>query len=735
MTEGWRHSWIDLLSSLRGVSAREIEGTPTGSEAVISTPSSTQDASHDPKSHDAHVSDDEPPFHSSKIAGDEHAQVSDEVTEANSIAVNSAIEQEEHVARSPKQPDVSRTGYTFAAVIALLVTVPWILSVLPVREFLFEPKPPAPDVVATFDGGRVTLADVEAHRKLFSPSGQLEFTHSLEFLRRNVEDLISDRLVLHWAAERKPEAEETFRHAVKHINENLSLDALGAQLTDRAIPILESEILDYYESNKLRFGERTFAQAREEIRSILTAQKEPEFIDSYIAQLRENASITRDLGLLDIPKPSDDEIERYYKENLKEFAVPRRFVIDEIEFPRIKFGNDTQQRANDVLLSIRGGRSFRDAANSLPDARVFTGLTLAEGTRHPDWDKNVLAQAPGALSHVFQAGDSFYVVRLNEISEARVKSLTEVRSEIEQIVARRKEQGWYEANSHKTFFTLNGQRYTLGEFYAEYQELPPKLRTKYAGPEGLKKLAEFLIDRMLLVADTYDKLLDMKTKPFADEKRLGLLRQMMEQEEIDDKIEVTDAEMRDFHAQNADRLATPPKSRIRYVRIGLGTSDDEAIRARNRTEEAYNKLVPGFFGEAADFAAVAQEYSEDPESAAQGGEFPNWIGEDSDLLLEIANHPFHEAVMRLDVGDISKPFRLARSLYIVQVIERTEPQPLSFEDAKPFIQELLTDRKHDALTAEFQTRLLKEANVVMYSQVLREYLDSHSQPGGGETTK
>ena len=204
---------------------------------------------------------------------------------------------------------------------------------------------------------------------------------------------------------------------------------------------------------------------------------------------------------------------------------------------------------------------------------------------------------------------------------------------------------------------------------------------------------------------------------------------------MDDKIEIAETEMELYYEENGERMVPPPKARIRYIRIGLGSSDDEERRARERAEEAYDMLVPGLFRNGADFATVAQEYSEDPDSAAKGGEIDGWIGESSDLLLELAEHPLHEAALGLEPGEISKPFQMAGSLYIVEVLERTDPEPLSFEEARPFIEEVLTERKHRSLAADLQERLLKEADVVMYLEVLEAYFKKLSQPSAKDGAK
>jgi parvulin-like peptidyl-prolyl isomerase len=246
---------------------------------------------------------------------------------------------------------------------------------------------------------------------------------------------------------------------------------------------------------------------------------------------------------------------------------------------------------------------------------------------------------------------------------------------------------------------------------------------EYAGPEGMKVLAEQIIERLLLVEDTYDQLLDIENQELATEARLQVLQQMLHQEEVDDKIEITNEEIQSFYDENAAMMSAPPQMRIRYIRIGLGNNEDEAAAARVKSDEAYKKLVPGLFQEGEDFASVAQGYSEDPETAANGGELPGWIGESTDILTEIELHPFHEMILWLPPGDISPPFEFSGSLYIVQVIERTEPEFMSLDEARPYIEEILKIQKHEQLLTELQEKLLQDASFEIYPTVIDGYLD------------
>ena len=348
-----------------------------------------------------------------------------------------------------------------------------------------------------------------------------------------VEDLISDRIVLRWAAERKPQGDESFRHAAKHIDEELSLAALSDQIHEEQLTVSESDLRAYYDANRAALAGQTFEEAREGISRTLKARREPDYVASYVERLRSNASITRNYDLLRVPSPTDDELRRYYDENRDSFKLTRRVIVDELAFPIGSFGDAARQKAADALLRIRGGATFSEASADKEGTRMASGREVAEGTEAPEWETAVFALVPGELASVFQAEDAFYVVRLVDSRPARSRELSEVRAEVAEAVARRKEEAWFAANGDKTLFTIKSERYNLGQFYDEFRELPRGLRLEYSAPDGMKRLADDLIDRMLLVSDTYDQLLDVKTRPQADESRLRLMAQMMEQEEVD----------------------------------------------------------------------------------------------------------------------------------------------------------------------------------------------------------
>ena len=716
MSEGWKQVWQDIFNSIRGEVKSEDAALPEDSEQI-------SDEQTAPLAADAigeNVSS-----ATEAIAPQETGSVTEIQLEAQPTHVEGEPETSSaEIKPSPPWQRIRENGVLLIAIV-IVVAVVWISSR---SGSLSAPQPPAPDVIASFNGGQITIADLEAHLTLLVPDEFQEVMNSPHTLELVVQDMVTDELARQWAVERQPDTDETFAHTMEHITEEINLESFDSQLHEDAAIVSESEIQNYYYTNREQFGDQTLDTVRETIRQTLVADREQGYVEDYIQRLKDNASITRNFELLDVPAPTEDALRRYYEENTAQFALPRQVVVDELEFPIGQDESAARQQADDALLSLRSGATFEQLTQENTGIVFTSAASVSEGSRGSEWETAVFGLTEGEISGVFRAGNSFHIVRLISSENERTKTFEEVRDLILPIVQQQLTDVWFQENADRTLFTIKGRRYTVGQFYQEYQELSPVIQAQFAGSEGMRNLAEQLIERLLLVEDTYDQLLDSQNQPLTDETRLQVLKQMLHQENVDDQIEVTDEEMQQFYNENQDLMAMPAQARIRYIRIGLGSSEDEAQRARDRADEAYNRLVPGARQTGEVFAAIAREYSEDPETAANGGEFPGWIGEGADLLVEAEVHPFHERVLTLQPGEISPVFEFGDSLYIVQVIEHTEPQTLTFEQAQPYIQEILYQQEHETLTVQLENSLLEQAGFTIYPSVLETYLSQSLTP-------
>src|SRR5579862_9135569 len=142
--------------------------------------------------------------------------------------------------------------------------------------------------------------------------------------------------------------------------------------------------------------------------------------------------------------------------------------------------------------------------------------------------------------------------------------------------------------------------------------------------------------------------------------------------EITSQITITDKDITDFYAANkasfnlaepqihlAQILVTPvPDSSVRNLKNDKAQNEDQA---RKKIENLYARLRQG-----EDFAQIAQNYSEDPNSSQNGGD----LGFIAESALEKANIDLRKAVLALRPGEITPMQRTAEGYRILKLVTR-----------------------------------------------------------------
>ncbi|MCC7174376.1 MAG: peptidylprolyl isomerase [Bryobacterales bacterium] len=196
--------------------------------------------------------------------------------------------------------------------------------------------------------------------------------------------------------------------------------------------------------------------------------------------------------------------------------------------------------------------------------------------------------------------------------------------------------------------------------------------------------------------------------------------------EITSHINITDKDVADFYNANresfnlaepqvhlAQLLVTPhPDPNVRNLKGDKAQNDEQA---RKKILMLQGRLKAG-----EDFTMVAQSFSEDPESAPNGGD----LGFIPESALEKANVELRKMVMQLAPGQFSPVIRTAEGYRILKVISK-EPagqRDLSDPRVQQTIREQLLNRKDTLLKAAYYERARNEAKVVNHfaNSILKE---------------
>jgi peptidyl-prolyl cis-trans isomerase SurA len=146
---------------------------------------------------------------------------------------------------------------------------------------------------------------------------------------------------------------------------------------------------------------------------------------------------------------------------------------------------------------------------------------------------------------------------------------------------------------------------------------------------------------------------------FREEVREQIQMQRLREREVDDRIEISDAEIDQFLADQKTGGATRSEYLLAHVLVRLPeqASPEQLDAARKKAEKARAEAVSGV-----DFAKIAASYSDAPD-ALQGGAM-GWRAEDR--LPEL----FAGAARGMKPGQVSEVLRSPGGFHVVKLVER-----------------------------------------------------------------
>jgi peptidyl-prolyl cis-trans isomerase SurA len=305
--------------------------------------------------------------------------------------------------------------------------------------------------------------------------------------------------------------------------------------------------------------------------------------------------------------------------------------------------------------------------------------------------------------------------------------------------------------------TVNGRSITYADLDKQYAaaQLPQPRTTGGAAAEGEDSVAvtrlevlRTLIDNEIMLqraeklglmaqeADVDAKLNELKApytqeefqKRLADRKitaeelktqiRRDLSVQRLFNKEITSHISITDKDVADAYNANregfnlaeaqlhiAQLLVTPnPDPNVRNLKANKAQNADQA---KKKIQMLAARLKQGD-----DFAMLAQNYSEDPESAANGGD----IGFIPESAMEKADVELRKAVMQLQPGQISPIIQMPGGYRIFKLISREPAGQRELNDPRvqQTIREGLLNRKDALYRAAYYEAARNEAKITNY---------------------
>jgi len=227
--------------------------------------------------------------------------------------------------------------------------------------------------------------------------------------------------------------------------EQVRLEQLRPETLNRMIDNIL--VLQVAEERGLRVPARFFEEWKEKVMEQMKLTSEEEFVRQVelqgtsvevIRKQFEESLLLQEVRRMEVDSKvsvSEPEIGERYREHVAEYTEPAKVRLREIV---VKFDATTEvdqgQKARRLLQEIRQGADFAEVArmHSESSSREAGGdLGFFERGELTDaLEKAAFALSPGEVSDVIRMESAFYVIRVEEKVDEKVKTLEEVRSEV-----------------------------------------------------------------------------------------------------------------------------------------------------------------------------------------------------------------------------------------------------------------------------------------------------------------
>jgi len=175
----------------------------------------------------------------------------------------------------------------------------------------------------------------------------------------------------------------------------------------------------------------------------------------------------------------------------------------------------------------------------------------------------------------------------------------------------------------------------------------------------------------------------------------------LSQAELAKKIAYTDDDLQSFYDKNKGLFSTPEKRQARHILIRVDAAAGETLEQAEKTiKEIQDKLAAG-----EEFAELAKAYSQDPGSAATGGDLGSF--EQGMMVTE-----FDDAVFSMKEGQTSEPVKTDFGLHLIKLEKII---PLSVKPLAEVKADVITQFQNQEAEKEY-FELLEQMNTLVYEQ-------------------
>lgn len=171
--------------------------------------------------------------------------------------------------------------------------------------------------------------------------------------------------------------------------------------------------------------------------------------------------------------------------------------------------------------------------------------------------------------------------------------------------------------------------------------------------------------------------------------------------EIGPAVTVTDADVTDFYGKNPEKFQEPEAVHAAHILIRTPENADDAAKKKARAEA---QGVLAQLKKGGDFATLAKQHSQDPGSAANGGDL-GFVPRGQTVPV------FEQAAFALKPGQLSAIVESPFGYHIIKMFAHRDARTVPLQEVKAQVEQFLKQQRTQEKTAAFIDKLKAKAKV------------------------
>ncbi|HYK50003.1 MAG TPA: peptidyl-prolyl cis-trans isomerase [Terriglobales bacterium] len=401
---------------------------------------------------------------------------------------------------------------------------------------------------------------------------------------------------------------------------------------------------------------------------------------------------------------SKEDLQAFYDQHRDDYRVPEQVSVSHILIKTplpgpdgkvdAKGTEDARKKAEDVLKQLKAGGNFADLAKKYsedPGSGKNGGSLgwIGRGRTVPEFEKAAFSLAKGSTSDLVQSSYGFHIIRVDDKQAAHVKTLDEVKDQIEESI---KQQKAAQAAANQVNALL-GQARTVG-------------LEKAAAAKGLNVVSTDFVSRT-------DSLPGIGNSP----QFMGAVFGEAEKSPPDQ------VQLPQGYAVFEVTAIKPP-----------ATPTFDEIRSRVESEfknERVAALLTQKTQELSDRAKAEHDLKKAAKEAGAAVKTSDFVLPDSQVP-DIGSMTGAAAAFTLKSGEISSPINNGNTGVVLQILDTQQPPAQDFEAQKDQIRDSLTQAKEQDMFIVFLTNLRTQMEKSGKIKINQEEMKSLTRSQAGE---